>query len=363
MRAVFISHSYADPTTRGKLRALVAQGCAVAVAVPERWPDDLGRPPRVAAWEDDAGVRVVPIPVSGGRTPHLKRRALERAVSDARPDVIQVEEEPESHSAALAADIGRKLGLPLVLHSTNPLPPRLGFFARWRRRRALQRAAGLLAGNGLARTVLARERPGVPLAVLPRHGATPPLTAERRHGAEFTMAFVGRLVAEKGLDVLLRACVKLHGRWRLNVIGSGPSHVALEELVERLGLGSRVNWMGALPQEELETLWPGTDCLVQPSRSTPLWVERWSYAMVEAMAYGVTAVASDAGALPEIVGQAGVVTPENDVPALTAALQRLRDDRGTRESLGAEGRKRVMEEFGDAAVAAKTLRFWREMRG
>ena len=85
--------------------------------------------------------------------------------------------------------------------------------------------------------------------------------------------------------------------------------------------------------------------------------------MVEAMAHGVAAVTSDAGALPEVVGQAGIVTPENDVAALTAALQRLRDDRHARETLGAEGRKRVMDEFGDAAIAAKTLKFWREMRG
>jgi glycosyltransferase involved in cell wall biosynthesis len=305
----------------------------------------------------------VPIPVTSGDHPRLRRRALERTVSDARPDVIQVEEEPESATAAVAAEVARRLRLPLVIHSWSPVVPRLGPFARWRRQRTLQRATALLAGNGLARTILARERPGIPLAVLPQHGATPPLTVERHPASEFTMAFVGRLIPEKGLDVLLRACVKLHGRWRLEVIGSGPSQVGLEELVERLGLASRVNWRGALRQEELAPLWPAIDCLVQPSRGTPAWTERWSYALVEAMAYGVVGVASDAGALPEIIGQAGIVTPQNDAPALTAALQRLRDDRAARETLGAEGRKRVLEEFGDAAIAAKTLRFWKEMRG
>jgi glycosyltransferase involved in cell wall biosynthesis len=205
LRAVFISPTYVDAAARGKLRSLVAAGCAVTVAVPERWPDPLGRPPRIAAWEDDAGVRVVPIPVTSGDHPRLRRRALERTVSDARPDVIQVEEEPESATAAVAAEVARRLRLPLVIHSWSPVVPRLGPFARWRRQRTLQRATALLAGNGLARTILARERPGIPLAVLPQHGATPPLTVERHPASEFTMAFVGRLIPEKGLDVLLRA--------------------------------------------------------------------------------------------------------------------------------------------------------------
>jgi glycosyltransferase involved in cell wall biosynthesis len=363
VRAVIISHTYLDPATRGKLRALAGLGCALTVAVPERWPDELGRPSRIAAWQDDAGVRVVPIPVGGGSPPRWNRRALERMISDFRPDVVQVEEEPESRTGALVAGISHRLKVPLVLHSWTSLPPKLGFIARRRRRRVLQRARGLLAGNALVRTILARERQGAPLAVIPQLGVTPPLAAERHPPADFTMAFVGRLVPEKGLDILLRACVKLHGRWQLHVVGSGPSQVALEELAERLGLGSRITWLGAIPQEELAPLWPALDCLVQPSRSTSGWVERWSYALVEAMAHGVAGVTSDAGALPEIIGQAGVVVPENDAAALTAALQRLRDDRAARETLGAEGRKRVMDEFGDAAVAAKTLKFWKEMRG
>ncbi|HEU4763679.1 MAG TPA: glycosyltransferase, partial [Gemmatimonadales bacterium] len=362
MRTFFVSHAYLDAQARGKLRALVGQGCAVTVAVPEKWPGQWGHPPKVATWQDDAGVRVVPIPVSGGREPRWSRRALFRLISDARPDVIQVEEEPETTIATLVAGIAHRLKVPLVVQSWTSLAPKLGFGARWRRKRTLGRAAGLVAGNELARAILARERQGIPLAVIPQLGVTPPLTAPRHPPAEFTMAFVGRLVPEKGLDVLLRACVKLHGRWQLKVIGSGPSQVALEDLAERLGLAARVTWLGALEPDALPALWPSIDALVLPSRSTPAWVETWSYTLVEAMAAGVAAVTSDAGALPEIVGSAGVVVPENDAAALTAGLQRLRDDRTTRETLGAEGRKRVMEEFGDAAVAGRTVEFWKELR-
>ncbi|HEU4570273.1 MAG TPA: glycosyltransferase family 4 protein, partial [Gemmatimonadales bacterium] len=363
MRTAILSHAYLDPAARGKLRALAGLGCAVAVAVPERWPGPDGRGELVARFQDDAGVRIVPIRVGGGDDPAWHRGDLERLLADFRPDVVQVEEEPESRAAARALKLAERLRLPRVLHSWRALPPRLGFRAERRRRRTLERASALIAGNRLAATILGQARPGVPLTTLPQLGVTPPLRVERMPQEEFTIGFVGRLVPEKGLETLLHACVKMHGRWRLTVAGTGPEQVRLEELAEKLGLGSRITWLGMVPQEELVELWPQVDCVVQPSIPNGRWVETHSYAMVEAMAWGVSAVVADCGALPELVGGAGLVVPPGDVAALTGALQRLRDDLPAREAQGAEGRKRVMEEFTDSAVAQRTLAFWQELRG
>jgi glycosyltransferase involved in cell wall biosynthesis len=364
MRAVILSHAYLDPTTRGKLKALAGLGCAVAVAAPEHWPGPDGRGTLRASFEDSAGVRIVPIKTSigAGTDSAWSRRDLDRFLSDFRPDVIQVEEEPETPGAALALKIAEKLKLPRILHSWRTLPPKLGWWEGRRGRRALLRATGLLAGNRRAASLLGQARPGIPLATIPQLGVTPPLSIDRRPQTEFTIGFAGRFVPEKGLETLLHACVKMHGRWRLIAAGSGPEQIRLEQLAEKLGLGSRITWLGMVPQEELRDLWPRIDCFVQPSRPTGDWVEIHSYAVVEAMAWGVPAVVSDCGALPELVGGAGVVVPPGDASALTAALQRLRDDIGSRESIGAAGRKRVMEEFTDSAVAQKTLEFWRSLK-
>ena len=65
MRAVVVSRVYADPSTRGKLKALAALGVSVAAAVPDRWsPAGLGAEQQTV-WGDDGGVRTVPIPVRG----------------------------------------------------------------------------------------------------------------------------------------------------------------------------------------------------------------------------------------------------------------------------------------------------------
>lgn len=362
MRAALLSHSYLDPAARGKLKALAGLGCAIAVAVPERWPGPDGRGEVVATFLDHAGVRIVPIRVSGGADPRWHQGDLERLLSDFRPEVVQVEEPAASRGAALALKIAERLRLPRVLHSWQSLPPQLGWLAARRGRRALRRASALLAGNRRAATLLGQSRPGVPLSTIPQLGVTPPLSVSRSAQPEFTIGFAGRLVPEKGLETLLQACVKLHGRWHIQVAGTGPEQIRLEQLAERLGLGSRITWLGMVAQSELSELWPRVDCVVQPSRPTTTWIETYSYAAVEAMAFGVPAIVSDCGALPELVGGAGVVVPPGDPTALTAALARLRDDPTARTALGAAGRKRVMEEFTDSAVALKTLEFWKTLK-
>jgi glycosyltransferase involved in cell wall biosynthesis len=65
--------------------------------------------------------------------------------------------------------------------------------------------------------------------------------------------------------------------------------------------------------------------------------------------------------LPELVADAGRIVAEEDVPALTAALQELYADRAECERLGSVGRQRVLEHFSDDAIAGKTLAFWRSL--
>jgi glycosyltransferase involved in cell wall biosynthesis len=169
------------------------------------------------------------------------------------------------------------------------------------------------------------------------------------------------LVPERGLDLLFRACVGMTGKWTLTVVGTGPSQEELEALAERLGISARVSWLGPLPRESVDQVWPHLDCVVFPARTTPRWVPSAARGALHAMANGVAVVASDSGALPEIVADTGKIVPEENVPALTSTLQELDVDRAQCERLGGAGRRRIMDEFSDSAIAAKTLAFWRRL--
>jgi glycosyltransferase involved in cell wall biosynthesis len=365
MRAVIVSHTYIDPATRGKLKALVSLGCTLSVAVPARWSPTLRGAPLQATWGNDGGVRIVPIPVSAerGEAGRWKGRDLQRLLSDFRPQILQIESEPWSPAATTASARGARLGILIVACSWESVRRPYSFAEGWRRKRTLSRARALVGGNKLAAALLARAHPGIPVTALPQLGLTAPLETIRPEQPELAIGFVGRLVPEKGLDTLFRACVKLLGRWRLSVVGSGPMQEQLEALAERLGIASRITWYGALPPGSLKDLWPTLDCLVVPSRTTSQWVESSPAALVEAMGHGVTVIGSDSGALPELIGAAGLIVPEDDVAALTSALQRLVDAPRERIRLGKEARLRVMTEFVDDAVARRTLQFWESVTG
>ncbi|WP_343417798.1 glycosyltransferase [Candidatus Flexifilum breve] len=79
------------------------------------------------------------------------------------------------------------------------------------------------------------------------------------------------------------------------------------------------------------------------------------------MACGVPVIGSDSGAIPDVIGDAGLITPEGDAAALADALRRVRDDSSLRAKLAAQGRQRVLERFTHAQVAADTVEVYQEM--
>jgi glycosyltransferase involved in cell wall biosynthesis len=194
---------------------------------------------------------------------------------------------------------------------------------------------------------------------LPPQGIPVPPAVERPARDPLAMATVGRLVHERGVDRLLRACGQLMGPWSLLVAGTGPEQESLEDLAQKLGLASRIRWLGPIARSEITALWQDVDVVVAPSRRTPTWVERPSSVILEAMAHGVAPGVSAEGALPEIVGDSGIVV--NSDEDLLVALQELVMDRDRRAALGRAGRARIIDRYGDAAIAGATSAFWHEV--
>jgi glycosyltransferase involved in cell wall biosynthesis len=362
MRTLILSSAYVDPAARGKLRALAGLGCAVTVLVPERWEGPDGLPVRTS-WQEDGEVRIAPVPVGGSADhpdgPRWSGRAVRKLLRDAAPEIIQIEEAPWTRAAARALTEARRLRVPAVGYTPETIPELLPIGVSLRRRRVLRGLQGIVCANPLADALLAREVPDLPRVIAPRIATTPPLAPARGSAGGFVIGFSGRLTPEKGLDLLLRAAVRLTGRWSLLVSGTGPAQLELEALAERLGIAARVHWLGAQPRVERDRLWVDLDCFVAPSRGTRHWVETHAPSVVTAMAHGVPVVVAHSGALPSIVDEAGIVVPEDDVSALADTLQHLLDAPKERAAMGARGRRRAMAVFSDEAVARRLLEFWR----
>ncbi|MFV0260110.1 MAG: glycosyltransferase family 4 protein [Acidimicrobiales bacterium] len=152
---------------------------------------------------------------------------------------------------------------------------------------------------------------------------------------------VGRLSAEKGVEVLLDALARLTAAGRdleLRIVGDGPDRPGLEKRVSELGLGDRVDFLGELPPAEVSERLADADVFCLPS-----FAEGLPVAIMEAMARGVPVVATSIAGIPELVvdGVTGALSPAGSVDGLVVALQRLLTDDRTRLGLARRARDRV----------------------
>ena len=144
------------------------------------------------------------------------------------------------------------------------------------------------------------------------------------------IVFLGRLVSDKGVDLLLRAYADLDKPlWPLSIIGTGPEQNLLEILAEELGIRNSVAFLGALQGEALVRALNQHQLMVVPSR----WQEPFGVVALEGIACGCIVLASDGGGLPEAVGPAGLLFKRGDQADLTAKLEFLIADGDMRSML------------------------------
>ena len=362
MRAVILSHRAADPGRRTRYHALASQGCQIWLALPHEWhPAHQPQPFRTQSSEDEK-LQIVPVHVRGslpGNVPaRWNTRTISRLLRDVRPDIVQIEEAPHTQVAAVTTALARRLSLPTVVVVGDAVTPTRSIMQRRHARQTLRGASGLIAVNGVVAERFAEFATTQPLAIIRDRAVRPPLESVEPAEDTFVIGFAGRLVPERGLDILFQACVGVHGAWHLHVMGSGPEQERLEDLAERLGIAARVSWVGGRPASEWHQVWPTLHCLAVPSRTTDSWYDAGGHHVLEAMAHGVPVVATRSGVLPDIVGDGGVTVPENDPSGLAEALRELQQHPDRRRSLAQAARRRMLGEFTEDVLARRTVEFW-----
>lgn len=174
----------------------------------------------------------------------------------------------------------------------------------------------------------------------------PPAPAGPRPGflvREHNIAAAGRLVPQKGFDMLLSAFSGIAGRfpgWQLTIMGDGPEKERLEGLAAKRGLSGQVRFTGTLPSTA--DVLAASDLFVLSSR-----FEGFPNALAEALAAGVPAVSFDCPSGPsEIIrdGRDGLLVPPGDIAALGAAMTLLMDDEPRRRAMSASAPE-VLERF------------------
>jgi glycosyltransferase involved in cell wall biosynthesis len=174
-----------------------------------------------------------------------------------------------------------------------------------------------------------------------------------------TVAFAGRLVREKGADMLLHAFAKVVMQLpeaRLLLVGDGPEHEHLKKLIPQWRLSTSVSLLGQLPPLEMERRFASAWVQVVPSR----WAEPFGLAAVDAMMRGTAVIASDSGGLSEIVrqGETGSLVTPGNVDALADALLGLLQNRERAEQMGRAGHQAALHHFSEAIFVDRFIQLY-----
>ncbi len=283
-----------------------------------------------------------------------------------RPDLVHIDEEPYNLATFLALRSAQAIGARSLFFSWQNLNRRYPLPFNLLERYVLAHAAAAIAGNRAAVSVWRAKGYRGPIDVIPQFGVDPVAFAPQpraRSSDQFVMGYAGRLVEDKGVDVLLKAAAGLAGDWRVELIGSGPAQDRLSELARSLGIADRVRFRPWVPSSQIAEVYRMFDVLVLPSRSKPNWIEQFGRVLVEAMACGVPVIGSTCGEIPNVIGDAGLIFPEGDETALREHLRCLQNQPALRAELAQRGRQRVLDHFTQAQIARKTYEVYRAVIG
>lgn len=182
----------------------------------------------------------------------------------------------------------------------------------------------------------------------------------RLPNAEPILVCIGNLIPRKGHAVLFRALARCASQpWKLQLAGEGTERAALKRLAGELGLVDRIEFLGARPPDTIPTLLADADVFVLPSFS-----EGRPNALLEAMAAGLTVVASAIDGVTELVddGRTGRLFAAGDDQALSAVLIPLLQDSATRLRLGTAAHEEICtRELTWAGAAEKYARLYRQL--
>ncbi|MDP2182853.1 MAG: glycosyltransferase [Actinomycetota bacterium] len=290
--------------------------------------------------------------------------AFARALERHRPDFVHAHELYPSGAAAVS--LAGRTGVPVIvtvhgsdLYSNLAKPSWTAALCDAASRAAAVVCVGTQLAEDCVRELgIAREH----VRVIPDafdDGIYAPYVRET-HGGPTRLLSIGRLVPEKGHDLLLEAVARIitdGSDIELQIVGGGALEGDLRVKAAALSLGDHVRFLGALTGEAMLAAMHRADLYVQASRR-----EGFGLALVEAMATGLPAVATDSGGPGEILTpETGVLVVPGRVDALAEGIEQALDRLGTFDPEAIS--RSVTARFGRAAVGAQLLGLYRDVAG
>jgi len=242
----------------------------------------------------------------------------------------------------------------------------------WIERYAMNRAAGwICSGQTVAEQLKTRQGYSLPMRLIPLgvdvNHFYPDSDAGRQtrrslaweeQGAP-VIGYLGRLVPEKGLDLLMQVLERLQTPWRALFVGTGPMEAALRTWANRHPENVRI--CTNVKHSDVPQYLNAIDILCAPSQTMPNWREQFGRMLIEAFACGVPVIGSDSGEIPYVIRDAGIIVGEKDEQGWIQALTDLLDSPLKRAELAAISLEYAHSTYAWSVIAKQYLEFFTEL--
>jgi glycosyltransferase involved in cell wall biosynthesis len=284
--------------------------------------------------------------------------AVKRQLDDFAPDVVHAQWWFPAGLLALGG--AGKVPLVTTLHGSDVRLARRVRIVHPIFRKVMARSNAATAVSSWLAGEARAMAPDARISVAPMPADVALFTAGNADRVRGRFLFVGRLNAQKGLGDLLEALAWTPPHVSLDVVGAGDDAAAFRAQADRLGVGGRVQWLGAVPRAELPALYRRAQALVVPSRNEGLGL-----VAVEAQLCRTPVIAYRSGGLPDVVSTewGGVLVTPGEIRALADAIQSIDADPAAVIGHGAAARARMVDRFSPSAVAAGYREIYRSVMG
>ncbi|MCS7123081.1 MAG: glycosyltransferase family 4 protein [Candidatus Aenigmarchaeota archaeon] len=375
MKIFFISKTYLSKLSFNQLIEISKLGAEVHLVTPSHW----GKQKVEYNYKEKEGVYIHFLERYFNGNNHLciNKKGLRKILQKVPFDIIHLDEEPYSLISFQCANIIREFKKPFVffswqnIYKSYPLP--FCMIEKF----VYKYSVGAVAGSNDAKNVLLKKGYKKPIVVSSNVGVD--INSYKKVDVEelknrfnlnnkIVIGYVGRLVKEKGIYILLKAFLRIYKNFKdivLIYIGSGPEQKNLIRIIKNSNLTEVVYVINFISSTQLICYYSLIDILVLPSFEYKNkfffwkgWKEQFGRVLIEAMASEVAVVGSSCGEIPNVVGDAGLIFKEKDDLDLSCKIKTLLTNRALRDLISKKGRERVLKNYSCQVIAKQLFDFY-----
>lgn len=373
VRLLIIDNLAVESSRRYLYRELSKQiGDTVYLLVPRKWKEQSV----ITQCENeiDQNIKVYSSPfLFGYRHQRIIYLHLKKIINEVKPDIVFISSEPENFNTFHLVRIVKKYFPNTKLacaswrnidYRNNPYPYKFGWINRLIENYTMKRINMCIAHSPSARGILGNIESWKVVFIPPAINLEDYLFQQKTRTNKsdiFIIGFIGRLVYEKGVDILIRAISQLDENVNTVIVGDGKEKEYLKTLAHGLNIQNRITWYNSVSYKEVPKFIQQFDVLVLPSRSTNIWKEQFGRVLIEAMAIGVPVIGSSSGDIPNVIGNCGLIFKENDYDELANSIKCLTSDSDLLKTLVNRGREKVEREYSLKMVSQQMIDMFHQL--